>query len=120
MRVPIDRADPTAITVQIAEDLRRRIAGGEFGEDRRMPSLRALAAEYEVAELTAHAAVKQLQNEGLLVSAPGRGTYVRAPGGPAPDAPDLADQVAALRLDLADIRRRLDQLEQRTGGVARE
>jgi hypothetical protein len=26
MRVPIDRADPTAITVQIAEDLWRRIA----------------------------------------------------------------------------------------------
>lgn len=120
MRVPIDRADPTAITVQIAEDLRRRIAEGEFDEDRRVPSLRTLAAEYEVAELTAHAAVKQLQNEGLLVSAPGRGTYVRAPGGPAPDVTDLADQVAALQLDVADIRRRLEQLEQRRGGAAHE
>lgn len=79
-----------------------------------MPSLRALAAEYEVAELTAHAAVKQLQSEGLIVSSPGRGTYVRTLEG-APDAADLADQVAALRLDVADIRRRLDQLERRSG-----
>lgn len=118
--MPINRADPTAITVQIAEDLRRRIGEGEFDEDHRMPSLRALAAEYQVAELTAHAAVKQLQNEGLLVSAPGRGTYVRVSGEPAPDVADLADQVAALQLDVADIRRRLDRLERRTGGAADE
>jgi DNA-binding GntR family transcriptional regulator len=115
VRVPIDRADPTAITVQIAEDLRRRIAEGEFDEDHRMPSLRALAAEYEVAELTAHAAVKQLQSEGLIVSAPGRGTYVRASGEPTPDVADLAGQVAALQLDMAEIRRRLERLEQRAG-----
>ncbi len=85
-----------------------------------MPSLRALAAEYQVAELTAHAAVKQLQSEGVLVSAPGRGTYVRTPGEPAPDVTDLAEQVAALRLDVADIRRRLDRLERQPGGVADE
>lgn len=120
MRVPIDRTDPTAITVQIAEDLRRRIAEGEFDADRRVPSLRALAAEYDVAELTAHAAVKQLQNEGLIVSAPGRGTYVRPPGEPGPDVTVLADQLAALQLDVADIRRRLEQLEQRRGGAAHE
>jgi GntR family transcriptional regulator len=117
--VPINRADPTAITVQIAEDLRRRIAAGEFDEDRRMPSLRALAAEYEVAELTAHAAVKQLQNEGVIVSSPGRGTYLRIPG-EAPDAADLAEQVAALALDVAEIRRRLERLERRSGGSGHE
>ncbi len=114
MRVPINRADPTAITVQIAEDLRRRISEGEFDADHKMPSLRALAAEYEVAELTAHAAVKQLQGEGLIVSSPGRGTYVRTPG-EAPEGADLAEEVAALRLDVAEIRRRLERLERRRG-----
>lgn len=118
MRVPINRADATAITVQIADDLRRRIAEGEFDRDRRMPSLKALAAEYEVAELTAHAAVKQLQSEGLIVSSPGRGTYVRTSHEPAPEAADLADQVAALQLDVADIRRRLEQLEQGRGDAS--
>lgn len=78
-----------------------------------MPSLRALAAEYEVAELTVHAAVRQLQSEGLIVSTPGRGTYVRASGEAASGVADLAGQVAALRLDMADIRRRLERLEQR-------
>ncbi len=115
--MPINRSDATAITVQIANDLRRRIADGEFAADQRMPSLRALAAEYEVAELTAHSAVKALQAEGLLVASPGRGTYVRPP--PPSEAGEepanVAEQVAALQVDVATILQRLDRIEQSQG-----
>ena len=113
--MPINRSDATAITVQIANDLRRRIADGEFAADQRMPSLRALAAEYEVAELTAHSAVKTLQAEGLLVASPGRGTYVRPPGEAGEESADLEEQVAALQVDVASILQRLDRIEQSQG-----
>lgn len=110
--MPINRADARAITVQVADDLRRRIAEGEFAADQRFPSLRALAGEYEVAELTAHAAVKALQAEGLLVSAPGRGTYVRAASERVDGQPtELGAELAALRGEVEAILRRLDELE---------
>lgn len=96
--------------------MRRRIADGEFAAaDQRMPSLRALKAEYGVAELTAHSAVKTLQAEGLLVAAPGRGTYVRPPGEAGEEPADLAEQVAALQVDVATILERLDRIEQTQG-----
>ena len=62
--------------MQLADDLRRRIAAGEFPPRTRIPSLRQLEAEYEVAQMTVRRAVDILVHEGLLVSMPGRGTFV--------------------------------------------
>ncbi|MQA16163.1 MAG: GntR family transcriptional regulator [Pseudonocardiaceae bacterium] len=111
--VPIDRSEATSFSTQIADDLRQRIAEGEFAADHRLPSLRALAAEYEVAELTAHAAVRLLKAEGLLVAAPGRGTFVRRPAEPQ-DGAAPPDELGALRREVAELRLRIDRLEHRS------
>lgn len=62
--------------MQLADDLRRRISSGEFPPRTRIPSLRQLEAEYDVAQMTVRRAIAVLVQEKLLISMPGRGTFV--------------------------------------------
>lgn len=62
---------------QIADDLRARIDDGEFGPGVRLPGEPALVRDYGVAKMTASGALKLLVAEGVAVSRPGSGTYVR-------------------------------------------
>jgi len=64
---------------QIAADLRRRIADGEWPEDRRMPGEVALSQEYEVARGTIREALAVLREEGLIETDRGRGSWVVRP-----------------------------------------
>ena len=108
--VKLDPKDPRALTVQIADLLRGRIGPArEFKPGDKFPSLRALADEYNVAELTVHNAVRELQRDGLLVSTSGRGTFVAA-GIEETDDPVLAELVA-IRKELTDLRDRVETLE---------
>jgi len=107
--VAIDPRDPRPLSAQITDDLRGRITAGRYVVGAKLPSLRALAEEYAVAELTVHAAVKQLQHEGVLVSTAGRGTFVHALPGEASAARDA--DIAALREELAELRGRVEALE---------
>jgi len=62
--------------MQLAALLRARIESGEFPPQSRFPSLRQLEAEYDVAPMTVRHAIRVLVDEGLLVTYPGRGTFV--------------------------------------------
>jgi len=62
---------------QIAEHLRARIRRGDWGPGERLPSIPAIAEMYGVAKQTAQRAIDQLRVEGLLITKPGSGTYVR-------------------------------------------
>lgn len=79
----------------------------------KIPSLRTLAEEYGVAELTVHSAIRELQHAGVLESSTGRGTFVRR----VPDAaePSNEDTIAALRAEVADLRGRVEALEKGSG-----
>jgi len=72
-----DQGDPR-IYLRIAGVLRSRIESGEFASDGKIPSVRTLMQEYEVAYDTAQHAVKTLEAEGLVRRYPGRGYYVTA------------------------------------------
>ena len=72
----IDRSSAQPLQAQLAEDIRRRIRTGEFAPGAKLPPLRALTTEYDVAEMTVHAAIRELQREGVVVSSRGRGTFV--------------------------------------------
>jgi GntR family transcriptional regulator len=62
---------------QIAASLRERIRAGEWGAGERLPSIPALADSYGVAKQTVQRTIDQLRVEGLLITRPGSGTYVR-------------------------------------------
>jgi len=78
--VPDERIDPYAPVPpyrQIAAILRRRIQAGEFAPGSRIPTESELVETYEVARTTARRAVAVLRDEGLVITVPQRGTYVR-------------------------------------------
>jgi GntR family transcriptional regulator len=62
---------------QIAADLRARIHRGEWAPGERLPSIPAIAGMFGVAKQTVQRTVDQLRIEGLLITRPGSGTYVR-------------------------------------------
>jgi GntR family transcriptional regulator len=62
---------------QIAASLRERVRAGEWAPGERLPSIPTLAQAYEVAKQTVQRAIDQLRVEGLLITRPGSGTYVR-------------------------------------------
>jgi GntR family transcriptional regulator len=60
----------------VATALRERIDAGEFPPGAPLPSLSALADEYEVSQSTARKAVASLVAEGLAETVPGWGSFV--------------------------------------------
>ena len=72
-RIPLGR--------EIAEDLRRRIVGGEFPPGARLPSETDLAAAYRVSRVTIRTAAKALESQGLVDIRHGSGMFVVDFGG---------------------------------------
>ncbi|HZP54632.1 GntR family transcriptional regulator [Actinocrinis sp.] len=67
----------TPAYVQIANDLRARIEGGEIKPGEAIPSVSALIEQYDTSNSTAQAAVRALKAAGLVESKQGKGVYVR-------------------------------------------
>lgn len=62
---------------EIANDLRRRLAAGEFPKGSLLPGISALQDEYDVPGLnTVRQAQAILQDEGLIEPVQGKGTFV--------------------------------------------
>ncbi|NNE79938.1 MAG: FadR family transcriptional regulator [Silicimonas sp.] len=60
----------------IASEMRRSIEAGTYRRFERLPPSRKLAESFGVARNTLRDALNQLENEGLLETRPGSGTYV--------------------------------------------
>jgi GntR family transcriptional regulator len=73
----IDRSNPLPLWAQVLEDLRRRLAGGEFAVQ--FPTDNDLIDQYGVSRHTVREAVRRLQDEGVVNRERGRGTFVTAP-----------------------------------------
>src|SRR5689334_1043789 len=63
---------------EIAAHLRRQIEGGAIALGEQLPTRAELRKRYGVAKQTAYSAMKILQDEGLVVTRPGIGCFVRA------------------------------------------
>jgi GntR family transcriptional regulator len=75
--VGIDPDAPDWPYQQVAAKIRERIRAGELGP--RLPSYVTLAHELEVSPMTVQRAIGILRDEGLVVTYPGRGTFVAKP-----------------------------------------
>lgn len=74
--VGIDHSAPEYVYRQLAGILREQILSGQRPPRSKLPSLRALEDEYEVAPMTVRRAIDVLEAEGLVVKYPGRGNFV--------------------------------------------
>ncbi|WP_406293980.1 GntR family transcriptional regulator [Streptomyces sp. NBC_00624] len=98
---------------QVADDLRRRIADGEFADTGQLPSLAQLQRAYEVTVTVARAAIRQLTTDGLAVSHQGKGAFLTPDAGRAAQLADPLGTVAGLREEVAQLRSEVGELRQR-------
>ena len=62
---------------QIAAQLRERVRRGDWAPGERLPSIPGIAEMFGVAKQTVQRAIDQLRVEGILITKPGSGTFVR-------------------------------------------
>jgi GntR family transcriptional regulator, transcriptional repressor for pyruvate dehydrogenase complex len=65
----------TTASETVTDALARRILGGQYGPDERLPTERDLALEFEVSRHTVREALKRLQARGLVRIRQGSGIY---------------------------------------------
>jgi DNA-binding transcriptional regulator YhcF (GntR family) len=105
----LERADDLPLGAQLGWRLRVLIASGDLGPGDRLPGVRELATGTGVNVNTARAVYRRLEEDGLIVSRHGLGTFV-AEGAPAsPDlerlAAEAADSARASGVDPRDLAR---------------
>jgi GntR family transcriptional regulator len=69
--------DGRPLFMRVVDDIRDRIANGEFTADEQIPSAKALSERYGVANMTAQRALRELQIQEVTYSIKGKGSYVR-------------------------------------------
>ena len=92
------RADPEdelPVGVQLGWQLRSLIAAGRLAAGERMPSVRALASWADVNVNTVRAVYARLEDEGLIVTSHGRGSYVADGAGGSSDVERIAGEAIA-------------------------
>jgi GntR family transcriptional regulator len=75
-KLSISQADRRPMYLQIMEQIRRRVAVGDWGPGQEIPSIRVLAASTRVSVITVKRAYLELERQGVIVTRQGRGTFV--------------------------------------------
>jgi len=78
--------------LQIIEQIRRRIAVGDWPPGYELPSIRALAAAVQVSVITVKRAYLELEREGVIVTRQGKGSFVA-------ESANLSTQLRQAELD---------------------
>jgi GntR family transcriptional regulator len=72
----ISQTDKRPIYLQIMEQIKRRIAVGDWTEGQLIPSIRQLAVDLAVSVITVKRAYLELEREGVIVTQQGKGSHV--------------------------------------------
>ena len=98
----ISQTDRRPMYLQLMEQIRRKIAVGDWKPGQEIPSIRALAASTRVSVITVKRAYMELEREGVIVTRQGRGSFVANDVGLGAHLQyqELDDHVAAI-LDLS-------------------
>lgn len=104
--IAISQTDARPMYLQIVEQIRQRVAAGDWPAGKELPSIRVMAADLRVSVITVKRAYLDLETEGVIVTRHGKGSFVA-------DAQGLAKDLRLAELDnhlqaAADIARSLD------------
>lgn len=106
--IHISQTDARPMYLQIVEQVRARIASGDWPAGQELPSIRVLAAAINVSVITVKRAYLDLESEGVIVTRHGKGSFV-ADSGRGSAASELQQQKLDEHLRrAADIARQLD------------
>src|SRR3954462_3413290 len=83
------RSDDLPVGAQLAWRLRALIASGQLGPGDRLPGVRELASGTGVNVNTARTVYRRLEEDGLIVSRHGLGTFVSEDAPPFPSLPGV-------------------------------
>ena len=72
----ISQADPRPMYLQIKEQIRHRVAIGDWGPGQEIPSIRTLAISTQVSVITVKRAYLELERDGVIVTRQGKGSFV--------------------------------------------
>lgn len=73
-----DPMSPVYVYLQVAHHIAEQIRTGRLRVGARLPAERDLAEQYGVAINTARRAVRELRDQGLVITVPIKGTFVQA------------------------------------------
>jgi GntR family transcriptional regulator len=90
--VTISHADRRPMYLQIMEQMRQRIAVGDWAPGHEIPSIRAMAVATKVSVITVKRAYLELERAGVIVTRQGKGSFVA-------DNVDLGRQLKHEELD---------------------
>ena len=93
----LSQSDKRPLYLQIMEQIKRKIAVGDWAEGQPIPSIRQLAVEIEVSVITVKRAYYELEREGIIVTQHGKGSQVASTPG------------LGVRLHEEELRRHLEQ-----------
>jgi GntR family transcriptional regulator len=77
----LSHSDKRPMYLQIMEQIRQRIALGDWTEGQPIPSIRQLAIDLEVSVITVKRAYQELEREGIIVTQQGKGSHVASTSG---------------------------------------
>lgn len=73
----IDPTGPVPPYLQVAAILEAEIKGGKYPKGTRIPTESDLVERFEIARSTARRSIARLREQGLIVTVPQRGSYVK-------------------------------------------
>lgn len=76
MNIIISSVSSEPIYEQIVRQIQKSIFNNEIEKGAKLPSIRSLAKDLEVSVITSKRAYEELERSGLIVTMPGRGSYV--------------------------------------------
>src|SRR4051812_5688962 len=77
----ISQTDKRPMYLQIMEQIKQKIAVGDWGEGQVIPSIRQLAVYLQVSVITVKRAYLELEREGIIVTQQGKGSRVASTPG---------------------------------------
>lgn len=77
MNIFIRNTSGQPIYEQIYEQIKASIASGELKVDEALPSIRSLAKDLRISVITTKRAYEELERDGFIYTAPGKGCFVK-------------------------------------------
>lgn len=74
--IVVSHLNPDPMYKQITDQVKDAIASGELKPETKLPSIREMARELKISEITIKRAYFDLENEGYIITRSGLGSYV--------------------------------------------